>query len=188
MPLASLHDLYVEELWDLHSAEEQLLKALPRMAKGAAAPELRAAFERHARVTEQQAERLALILGGLRAKPTGKKCKAMAGLIAEVRDVLAVDAHPAVLDLALIAASLRIEHYEIVGYECLRTYARRLGFKEATALLAEALEEEEEAEERLSLLAKAVILFEAEAAKPGEVAVKKAKPKGARKATARKGG
>jgi ferritin-like metal-binding protein YciE len=164
MPLTSLRDLYVDQLRDLHSAEEQLVKALPRLAKGAAAPELRTAFERHALVTEQQAERLGLIFSGLGVKPAGKKCKAMAGLIAEARDVLTSDAHPAVLDLALIGAAQRIEHYEIVGYEAVRTYAKRLGFKDAAALLGKTLDEEEEAEERLGLLARAVILFEAEAA------------------------
>jgi ferritin-like metal-binding protein YciE len=186
MPLAALHDLYVEQLQCLHGAEDQLLKALPRMAEGAAAPELRASFERHARVTEQQAERLGLILGGLGVKATGKKCKAMAGLIAEARDVLDSATHPAVLDLALIGAALRIEHYEIVGYECVRTYAKRLGFKDATALLAQTVEEEEEAEERLSLLAQSVILFEAEAAKPDATRNRKAGSGPAKKKPARK--
>ena len=186
--LAALHDLYLEELRDLHSAEDQLVKALPRMAEGAAAPELRASFERHAQVTEQQAERLGLILGGLGVKATGTRCKAMAGLIAEARDVLESATHPAVLDLALIGAALRIEHYEIVGYECVRTYAKRLGFKDATALLTQTLEEEEEAEERLSLLAQSVILFEAEAAKPGEVSTKKARSRRAKKKPPRKDG
>jgi ferritin-like metal-binding protein YciE len=175
MPLAALHDLYIEQLRDLHSAEDQLVKALPRIAEGSAAPELRASFERHARVTEQQAERLGLILGGLGVKATGTKCKAMAGLIAEARDVLDSATHPAVLDLALIGAALRIEHYEIVGYECVRNYAKRLGFRDATALLAQTLEEEEEAEERLSLLAQSVILFEAEAAKSVETRNRKAR-------------
>jgi ferritin-like metal-binding protein YciE len=176
MPLSALHDLYIEELRDLHSAEDQLIKALPRMAEGAAAPELRSSFQRHALVTEQQAERLGLILGGLGVKAT------------EARDVLDSATHPAVLDLALIGAALRIEHYEIVGYECVRTYAKRLGFKGAAALLAQTLEEEEEAEERLSLLAQSVILFEAEAAKPVEASPKKAKSARAKKKPAGKHG
>jgi len=186
MPLAALHDLYVEQLRYLHSAEDQLVKALPQMAEGAAAPELRASFERHARVTEQQAERLGLILGGLGVKVTGTKCKAMAALIAEARDVLDSATHPAVLDLALIAAALRIEHYEIVGYECIRTYAKRLGFKDAAALLAQTLEEEEEAEERLSLLAQSVILFEAEAARSSETRKRKASSGRTKEKSARK--
>jgi ferritin-like metal-binding protein YciE len=177
VPLASLRDLYIAQLQDLYSAEAQLLKALPRLAKGAAAPELRTAFERHALVTEQQAERLGLIFSDLGEKPAGKKCKAMAGLIAEAREVLASDAHPAVLDLALIGAAQRIEHYEIVGYEGVRTYAKRLGFRDAVALLAKTLDEEEEAEERLGLLAQAVILFEAAAAEgPKKARAKKAGP------------
>ena len=175
MPLASLRDLYVAQLRDLHSAEEQLTRALPRLARGAAAPELRAAFERHALVTEQQAERLGLIFSGLGEKPSGTKCKAMAGLIAEAKEILTSEAHPAVLDLALIGAAQRIEHYEIVGYEGVRTYAKRLGFKDAAALLARTLDEEEEAEERLGVLAQAVILFEAAAAD----GAKKPRPKAA---------
>jgi ferritin-like metal-binding protein YciE len=184
MPLTSLRELYVGELQDLRSAEDQLLKALPRMAGAAAAPELRASFERHARATEQQAERLGLVLGGLGEKAVGKKCKAMAGLLAEARGVLDPAAHPAVLDLALIGVALRIEHYEIVGYECARTYAKRLGFKDAAALLAQTLEEEEEEEERLSLLAQSVILFKAEAAGVG---AQKAMSGRAGKKTARRG-
>src|SRR5262245_40493592 len=102
MPLASLHDLYVEELRDLHSAEDQLVKALPKLAAAVSSPELKRAFERHATLTEGHAERLGLILGGLGAKLAGKKCKAMAGLIAEAEDALANKrSHPAVLDLAL---------------------------------------------------------------------------------------
>src|SRR3954462_15796419 len=123
MPLQSLHDLYVEELRELVSAEDQLVKALPRLAKAAAAPELRATFERHAVLTEGHTERLGLILGALDAKVTAKKCKAMAGLIAEAIGLVEKAPHPAVLDLALIGAALRIEHYEIVGYECARSYA-----------------------------------------------------------------
>jgi len=173
MPLASLHDLYVEELLDLSSAEAQLVRALPKMAQAAAAPELRTAFERHAALTEAHSERLGLILGNLGLKAAGKKCKAMAGLIAETVDATDKDAHPAVLDLALIGAAKRIEYYEIVGYECARAYAGRLRYKEAVTLLAQTLEDEEEAEERLTLMADAVIMFEAETARPGD-AVKKA--------------
>jgi ferritin-like metal-binding protein YciE len=164
MPLQSLHDLFVEELRELVSAEDQLVKALPRFAKAAAAPELQAAFKRHAILTEGHTERLGLILGALGTKVTAIKCKAMAGLIAEADDLVKMDAHPAVLDLALIGAALRIEHYEIVGYECARKYAKHLGYKDAIRLLAQTLEEEEEEEERLGLMADAVILFEAAAA------------------------
>ena len=180
MPLASLHDLYVDELRDLHSAETQLARALPRLAKAAAAPELRRAFERQSVLTEGQAERLGLILGDLGVPAAGKKCKAMAGQIAEARAAVDGAAHPAVLDLALIGVARRIAFYEIVGYECVRAYARRLGYKEAVALLGRTLEEEEETEERLTLLADAVILFEAEAARPGDV-----KKSGTRKTAAK---
>jgi ferritin-like metal-binding protein YciE len=165
MPLASLKDLYAETLQDLHSVEDQLVRALPKFAAAAAAPELRAAFARHAVVTEAQSERLGLLLAELGAKPAGK-CRAMAGLIAEATAEAKKATHPAVLDLALIGNALQVEHYEIVAYECARTYARRLGYKQAVSLLGQSLEEEEEEEERLNLMAQAVILFEAEAAPP----------------------
>src|SRR5262245_42878920 len=184
MPLASLHDLYVEELRDLHSAEDQLVKALPKMAATASSPELRKAFERHAVLTEGHAERLGLILGGLGARVGSKKCKAMAGLIAEAEEANQKRSHPAVLDLALIGAALKVEHYEIIAYECVRSYARRLGYDEAVVLLAQTLEEEEEAEERLANLSEAVVLVEA-AAVPAKAPARKKAPASGMK---RKGG
>jgi len=162
MSLDSLHDLYVEELRDLYNAESQLLKALPKMAKAASAPELRAAFEEHLAVTEGQVERLDQIFESLGERPTGKKCVAMEGLIEEGKELMKEDAAPAVLDAALIAAAQRVEHYEMAGYGCVRTYARLFGFDDAAELLQATLNEEGDADHKLTELAESVINVEAE--------------------------
>lgn len=153
MSMDSLHDLFVNELKDLHSAERQLTKALPRLAKAAHSPELRKAFERHLAETEGQIERLDRILAELGEKGTGKKCKGMEGLIEEGKEILEEDGDPAVIDAALISTAQRVEHYEIAGYGCVRSYAELLGYKEAAQLLQQTLEEEEAADETLSKLA-----------------------------------
>src|SRR6476661_6526269 len=111
--MRSLRDLYVDELKDLYSAENQLLKALPRMAKAATAPELKAAFTEHLEVTRGQVGRLEKIFEGLDASPKGKKCKAMEGLIEEGKELLEEEGDESVLDAALIAAAQKVEHYEI---------------------------------------------------------------------------
>jgi ferritin-like metal-binding protein YciE len=162
MPRASLHDLYVEDLRDLYSAETQLLKALPRMAKAADARELRAVFEEHLEVTRGQVERLEGIFADLGEKPRGAKSVAMEGLIDRAREAIGRTSHPAVRDAALIGAGQRVEHHEMAGYECARTYARLLGYDDAAELLQEALDEEAEADVRLTELAQTVILIEAE--------------------------
>jgi len=162
MSLDSLHDLYVDELKDLYNAENQLLKALPRMAKAAAHPELKAAFTEHLEVTRGQVERLDRIFKELGEKPTGKKCKAMEGLIEEGKDLLEEEAAPSVLDAALIAAAQRVEHYEMAGYGCVRTFARLLGYTDAEQLLQETLDEEGEADHKLTELAESVINLDAE--------------------------
>ena len=169
MPLDSLHDLYVDELKDLYNAENQLLKALPKMAKAATHPDLQAAFTEHLEVTEGQVERLETIFKELGEKPTGKKCKAMEGLIEEGKDLIKEDAAPTVLDAALIAAAQRVEHYEIAGYGCVRTFARLLGYSQAEDLLQQTLNEEAEADQKLSELAESVINIEAEATEDEEM-------------------
>src|SRR5215208_2270856 len=108
MSLDSLHDLYVNELKDLYNAETQLLKALPRMAKAATAPELRAAFTEHLEVTRGQVGRLEKIFGALGVSPKGKKCKAMEGLVEEGKELMEKDAEPSVLDAALIASAQKV--------------------------------------------------------------------------------
>jgi ferritin-like metal-binding protein YciE len=162
MPRASLHDLFLEDLRDLYSAETQLVKALPRMVKAADARELRLAFEEHLEVTRGQVERLERVLAAFGEKPKGKKSAAMEGLIDRAREAIARDAPPAVRDAALIGAGQRIEHHEMAGYEAARTYARLLGYDDAADELQDALDEEAEADVRLTELAQAVILIEAE--------------------------
>ena len=161
MKLESLHDLYVEELKDLYSAENQLLKALPKMAKAASSSELRVAFEEHLEQTRGQVERLESIFKKLEASPKGKKCKAMEGLIEEGNEVMTEEAEPAVRDAALIAAAQRVEHYEMAGYGCVRTYARLLGDKDAANLLQKTLDEEGAADKKLTELAESTINVEA---------------------------
>lgn len=162
MPLGSLHDLYVEELRDLYNAENQILKALPKMAKAASHEQLRAAFQEHLEVTRGQVDRLDQIFEGLGVRATGKKCVAMEGLIKEAKEMMGEDAAPAVLDAALIAAAQRVEHYEMAGYGCVRTYARLLGYNEAADLLQETLDEEAETDEKLTEIAESAINADAE--------------------------
>jgi ferritin-like metal-binding protein YciE len=164
MSLDSLHNLYVDELKDLYSAENQLLKALPKMAKKASAQELKDAFTEHLEVTRKQVERLEQIFSELEVSPKGKKCKAMEGLIEEGQEVLGEDGEPAVIDAALIACAQRVEHYEMAGYGCVRTFAKLLDFTDAEKLLQETLDEEAEADEKLTELAETIINIEAEEA------------------------
>ena len=164
MSLDSLHDLYIDELKDLYNAENQLLKALPKMAKKASAPELKVAFTEHLEVTRTQVERLEQIFTALEVSPKGKKCKAMEGLIEEGKEVLEEDGEPAVIDAALIACAQRVEHYEMAGYGCVRTFANLLGSEDAAALLQETLDEEGEADKKLTELAETIINVEAEEA------------------------
>jgi len=153
MKLESLHDVFVNELKDLYNAEGQLTKALPKMAKAASSEELRTAFENHLSETENQVERLEKIFKELDASPKGKKCKAMAGLIEEGKEIIEEDGEDAVKDAALIAAAQKVEHYEIASYGTVRTYAQLLGFDEAAELLQETLDEEAAADEKLTEIA-----------------------------------
>jgi len=164
MKLGSLHDLLVNELKDLYSAENQLIKALPRVAKKAASADLKQALTDHLEETRQQVERLERIFESLDAKPTGKKCKAMEGLIEEGKEILDADGDDSVRDAALIAACQRIEHYEIASYGCARTFAELLGLKDAVDLLQETLEEEKTADQKLTEVAESTINVEAESA------------------------
>ncbi len=156
MELESLEDLYVEQLKDLYSAENQLLKALPKMAKAATSKELKNGFEKHLKQTEGHVNRLEQIFDELDASPKGKKCKAMEGLIEEGAEVIAEDAEPQVKDAALIAAAQRVEHYEIAGYGCVRTYAQLMGNDKAATLLQQTLDEEAETDKTLTSLAESI--------------------------------
>ena len=161
MKLDSLQKLYVEELKDLYSAETQILKALPKMAKAASSPELQGAFQEHLEQTKVQVERLEQIFEALGKSPKGKTCKAMEGLVEEGSDLMKEDADPAVLDAGLIAAAQRVEHYEIAGYGTVRTYAQLLQDDEAARLLQETLDEEGATDKKLTQLAESLINVEA---------------------------
>ena len=140
--IKSLNDFLIEELKDLYSAEKQITKALPKMAKAAAAEELKEAFQNHLKETEGQISRLEEISNNLGKNLSGKKCKAMAGLMEEGKEILEEDMDENVRDAALIAAAQKVEHYEIASYGCARTYARLLGMPEIEELLQETLDEE----------------------------------------------
>jgi ferritin-like metal-binding protein YciE len=153
MKVKTLHDLFVHELKDLYSAEKQLLKALPQMEKAASNPQLKAGFERHLAETEEQVTRLEQICGQFEIKPSGVKCKAMEGLIEEGKMALTDIEDDDVRDAALIAAAQRVEHYEIAGYGCARTFAEQLGFDDAVQLLQLTLDEEKATDEKLTQIA-----------------------------------
>jgi ferritin-like metal-binding protein YciE len=161
MQMNDLQDLYIEQLRDLYNAENQLIKALPRMAKAASDEQLAQSFMTHTEETKEHAERLKQIFDKLGEKPTGKVCKAMKGLIEEAKEALEEDAEPEVMDAALIAAAQRVEHYEIAGYGCVRTYANLLGDKQAAKLLQQTLDEEGMTDKKLTELAEDVINLEA---------------------------
>jgi ferritin-like metal-binding protein YciE len=153
MKQTALRGLYVDELKDLYSAENQLLKALPKMAKAATSPDLKAGFEKHLKQTEGHVSRLDRIFEGLGESPKGKTCKGMEGLITEGKEMIEEDPGDEELDAGLIAAAQRVEHYEIAGYGCVRTYAELLGEDKAVSLLEKTLEEEKETDEKLTELA-----------------------------------
>ena len=161
MKLNSLQALYKEQLQDLHSAEEQLTKALPKMAKTASSPQLRTAFEQHLEQTKGHAERIERIFRDLGGSPNGKKCKGMEGLIAEGEEMIKENADPDVKDAGLIAAANRVEHYEIAGYGTVRTYAKLLGRNQDAMLLQQTLDEEGDADKKLTQLAESGINLEA---------------------------
>jgi ferritin-like metal-binding protein YciE len=164
----SLKDLYVDELKDLYNAENQLLKALPKMAKKASAPELKRAFQDHLMQTEGHVNRLEKIFKALGEKPTGKTCKAMKGLVEEGKEIIEEDGDESVLDAALIGAAQRVEHYEIAGYGVVRTFASLLGENSAVDLLQRTLNEEGETDKKLTALAESIINVEASEAEEEE--------------------
>jgi len=155
--LESLNDLFVEQLRDLYDAENQLIKALPKMAEGANSDELRQGFEEHLEQTKGHAQRIEQIFEQLGEKVKGKKCKGMEGLIKEGDETLEEDiSDENVQDAAIIAAAQRVEHYEIAGYGTARTFANLLGEDEAASLLEQTLEEEKETDAKLTELAEGI--------------------------------
>lgn len=156
MKVESLRDLYLEQLQDLYNAEQQLIKALPKMAKAASSDELRTAIEDHLEETKGHAERIETICEKMGKKASGKKCKAMEGLIKEGSETLGEDMTDELKDAAIIADAQRVEHYEIAGYGCVRAYATKLGDEEAADLLAQTLEEEKAADTKLNDIAEEI--------------------------------
>lgn len=175
MGMNSLKELYIDELKDLYNAENQLLKALPKMAKKASAPELKQAFQDHLAQTEGHVDRLEKIFKGMGEKPTGKTCKAMKGLIEEGKEIIEEDGDGSVLDAALIGAAQRVEHYEIAGYGVVRTFASLLGEEDAMQTLQRTLNEEGETDKKLTRLAESIINVEASEAEDDEKPKPKAK-------------
>jgi ferritin-like metal-binding protein YciE len=151
--LQSMEKLFIHELKDIYSAEKQLLKALPKMAKSASNDKLREGFETHLKETEEHVNRIEQIFEDLDGKPSGVKCEGMAGLIEEGEEVVEADGDDAVKDAALIAAAQKVEHYEIASYGTVRTMAGQLGYTRAQELLQQTLKEEAMTDEKLTKLA-----------------------------------
>lgn len=157
MALDTLHELMIDELKDLYSAETQLLKALPKMVSGATADSLKKAIGDHLEQTKLQVARLEQVFGILGTSPRGKKCKAMEGLCEEGAEMVEEDGDGAVRDAGIIASAQRVEHYEIAAYGSTIAFARLMGHDDVVALLEETLDEEKTADELLTELAESEI-------------------------------
>jgi ferritin-like metal-binding protein YciE len=161
MKLDTLKTLYIDELRDIYNAENQLLKALPKMAKAASSDELKDAFEKHLEQTKGHVERLEEVFQDIGETPKGKTCKAMKGLIEEGSEILKEEGEESVLDAAIIVAAQKVEHYEIASYGSVRTFAQLLGKDRSAELLQATLDEESEANELLNNLAEEIVNPEA---------------------------
>ena len=157
MEMEHLKDLYIHELKDLYSAENQIIKALPKMAKAATNAKLVAGFKEHLEQTREHAARLERILKSHDESTRGPKCKGMEGVIKEGAEMIEEDAEDEVRDAGLIAAAQRVEHYEMAGYGCARTYAEELGDRQGAKLLQKTLDEEAATDQKLTKLAKATV-------------------------------
>lgn len=151
--METLNELLIEELKDLYSAEKQIVKALPKMVKGAQSPELKSALSEHLEVTKTQVTRLEEVFTNVDQKPKAKTCKGMEGLLTEGAEVLEESGAGPLRDLQIIGAAQRVEHYEVAAYGTARAIAEQLGFAEAVELLSETLHEEEEADKKLTEVA-----------------------------------
>ena len=156
-----LEELLIDELRDLYNAENQIIKALPKMAKATSSPDLRRAFERHLEETRRQVERLDQIGEQLEAKMTGKKCRGMEGLIEEGKEIMSEDLDEPALDAGLIGAAQKVEHYEIAAYGTARAHAEMLGYTKVARLLQQTLNEEGATDKKLTQLAENIINVEA---------------------------
>jgi len=189
MEMDSLKELYVEELKDLWSAETQITKALPKMVKAASNPKLKKAFNTHLKQTERHIKRLERIFKELDESPRGKKCVGMEGLVKEAQELIKEKPEAEVLDAGLIAAAQHVEHYEMAGYGCVRTWARQMGEDRQAELLQETLDEEEQTDRLLTELAESEINVEAE--EEGEEQRPSTRPRakqGSRRGASRNGG
>lgn len=156
MKQGSLRELYIDELRDLYSAENQLVKALPKMAKASSNEQLREAFEEHLQQTEEHVSRLEQIFEQLDEKPTGKKCMGMEGLVKEGAETIGEDYSEEVMDAAVIGAAQRVEHYEIAAYGTVRELAKLLSEDDHVSLIEETLEEEKQADQKLTELSQEI--------------------------------
>lgn len=156
MSVDTIEKLFIDELRDLYSAENQITKALPKLAKASSSEELKGAFESHLKETEEQIKRLEKVFKILEVSPRGKTCVGMKGLLEEGSEVLADAEKGAIRDAAIISAAQRVEHYEMAGYGSVRTYAELLGKSEIVTLLAKTLEEEKSADSKLTKIASSV--------------------------------
>ncbi len=156
MSVSSVEELFLDELKDLYSAEQQITKSLPKMAKASTSEELKAAFEEHLNETKGQIERLDRVFEILGKGPRGKTCVGMKGVLEEGAEVLEEAEEGPVRDAALISAAQRVEHYEMAGYGSVRDYAKLLGQNEIATLLEETLGEEKAADKKLNSIAKSV--------------------------------
>ena len=166
LKLESVQDLFLEELRDLYDAENQLLKALPKMAEAASTPALKTAFNQHWEETKGHVGRLDRAFRELDAKPSGETCEAMKGLVKEGEQFIQAKGEPTVRDAGLIGAAQRVEHYEMAGYGTARTLAKRLGYQEIATTLQQTLEEEGEADKKLTAVAENEVNVRATATAP----------------------
>lgn len=158
--MKNLKDLYIEQLQDLYDAENQLVKALPKMSKAASSSDLKKGFEHHLEQTQTHVQRLDTIFSGLGANSKGKPCEAMKGLLKEGDEVIKMQGDADVKDAALIAAAQRVEHYEMATYGTVRTFAKHLGENDARGLLQTTLDEEGETDRQLTKLAEGGVFKE----------------------------
>jgi ferritin-like metal-binding protein YciE len=157
LKLNSLRDLLLEELRDLYNAEQQLVDALPKMADAAKAPDLKSAFNHHLEQTKQHVSRLERVFARIGEKASGETCEAMKGLIKEGEQIIKAEGNADVCDAGLISAAQRVEHYEMAGYGTARTLARRVGENEIASALQQTLDEEGEADKKLTSIAESQV-------------------------------
>jgi ferritin-like metal-binding protein YciE len=185
MQIDTLETLLQEELKDIYDAEKRLVKAIPKMAKAASSPELRSALEEHLEVTRNQVLRLEEVFEELGIPAKGKPCAGMKGLIEEGEEVISQDGEEALTDLAIIGATQRVEHYEIAAYGTVRTMAEKLGNERAAELLEETLNEEKEADEKLTEIAEQLYTQQAESGETEEEGEEEIAPTKGRKSPGR---